>query len=179
VTAFRLDPAKYGPDVAALLAEPRLAALGPGAPEPEVRVELRRFDPRTDLGPTVTDPDAALACHAGLWLYFDYLDESHAISQELGTPEGSFWHAIMHRREPDPWNSKYWWRKVGPHPVLDQLRERAPALGYAFTTPEAFVDFCEKVHDSGTPDEELAKRVQLLEWQLLFDYCYRKATGVG
>jgi hypothetical protein len=85
----------------------------------------------------------------------------------------------MHRREPDPWNSKYWWRKVGPHPVLDQLRERAPALGYAFTTPEAFVDFCEKVRGSGTADEELAKRVQLLEWQLLFDYCYRRATGAG
>jgi hypothetical protein len=39
----------------------------------------------------------------------------------------------MHRREPDPSNSKYWWRKVASHPVLDQLRKKAPALGYQFT----------------------------------------------
>ncbi len=174
MTAFRFDPAKYGPMVAALLAESRLADLGPGTPEPEVHVELRRFDPRTDLGDPVTDRDAASACHAGLWLYFNYLDESHTISQDVSRAEGSFWHAIMHRREPDPWNSKYWWRQVGSHRVLEQLREQSPALGYTFTTAEAFVDFCDQVRGSGN-DEELAKRVQLLEWQLLFDHCHRLA----
>jgi hypothetical protein len=175
--SFRFDPARYGPCLAALLAEERLAALGPGKPEPEVHVELRRFDPRTDLGAPARDIDAARACLAGLWLYFDYLDESHSVSQEIETPEGSFWHAIMHRREPDPSNSKYWWRRVGKHPVLDQLREQAPALGYDFTTPEAFVDFCERVRAGGSEEEELARRVQLLEWQLLFDWCYGLALA--
>jgi len=176
VTPFRFRPVYYGPVIGELLAEERLAALGPGSPEPEVHVELRRFDPMTDLGPPTTDPDAARACHAGLWLYFDYLDESHSISQEVNTGGGSFWHAIMHRREPDPGNSKYWWRRVGPHPLLEVLRARTPPLGYSFTTPEAFVDFCEKVRGSGSADEELAQRVQLLEWQLLFDHCYRTAV---
>lgn len=177
MSALRFHPAQYGPNVAALLAEPRLSALGPGTPEPEVHVELRRFDPQTDLDAPVLDPDAARACLGGLWLYFDYLDESHTISQELDTPEGSFWHAIMHRREPDPSNSKYWWRRVGNHPVLGQLREQAPVIGYAYSTPEEFVDFCEQVRDSRSGDEELAQRVQLLEWQLLFDWCYGKAVG--
>jgi hypothetical protein len=175
VTPFRFKPADYGPVVGELLAEERLAELGPGSPEPEVHVELRRFDPMIDLGPETTDPDAARACHAGLWLYFDYLDESHNIGQELNTPDGSFWHAIMHRREPDPGNSKYWWRKVGSHPVLDQLAEQSPALGYRCTNPLDFVDFCERVRGTKTPGEELARRVQLLEWQLLFDWCYRKS----
>ena len=85
----------------------------------------------------------------------------------------SYWHAIMHRREPDAFKSKYWWRRVGAHPVLKQLAEQAPALGYNYTTPEAFVDFCEKVRGSGTAEEELAKRVQELEWRLLFDHCLR------
>jgi predicted esterase YcpF (UPF0227 family) len=31
------------------------------------------------------------------------------------------------------------------------------------------------VRATGTADEELAKRVQLLEWQLLFDYCWKQA----
>jgi hypothetical protein len=177
VTTFRFDPARYGPNVAALLAEPRLAALGPGTPEPEVHVELRRFDPATDLDAPATNLESARACLAGLWLYFDYLGESHTISQELENPDGNFWHAIMHRREPDPSNSKYWWRRVGQHPVLDALRQHAPDIGYAYTTPEAFVDFCERARASGSSDEELAQRVQLLEWQLLFDWCYRKAIA--
>ncbi len=154
----------YPLEVTALLSEPRLAPLGPGTPVPGLKPQLAAIK----LPP---------ACMAGLWLYFDYLDESHTISQDLHTKEGSFWHAIMHRREPDAWNSKYWWRQVGPHPVLDQLAAHAPALGYDYTTPAAFVDECERVRGSGTADEERAKQVQLLEWQLLFDWCYRVATG--
>ncbi|MBX9624561.1 MAG: hypothetical protein K2X82_12205 [Gemmataceae bacterium] len=167
----------YGPAVAALLAEPRLPQLGPGEPVAAVRDALSRFDPLRDLGGAVTDRDAAKACHAGLWLHFDYLDESHTLSQDLHTPEGSFWHAVMHRREPDASNSKYWWRKVGPHPVLNRLRAEAPAVGYDFRTPEAFVDFCERVRGTGSADEETARRVQLLEWQLLFAHCHRLAVG--
>ena len=174
---FRFNPAAYGPVVSALLTESRLASLGPGSPEPEVHVELRRFDPHTDLGNATSDRDSARACHSGLWLYFDYLDESHTISQEINTREGSYWHAIMHRREPDPTNGKYWWRQVGSHPVLSQLISEAPALGYNYTNPLDFVDFCERVRDTGTTYENLAKQVQLLEWQLLFDHCYRKAIG--
>lgn len=154
------DPTAYGPAVAGLLSAPRLAALGPGSPVAAVRPALAALE----LPP---------ACRAGLWLYFDFLSESHAISQDLDTPDGSFWHAIMHRREPDAWNSKYWFRRVGPHPVLTRLVEQAPALGYTFTTPEKFVDFCEHVRGTGSADEELAKRVQLLEWQLLFDHGFR------
>jgi hypothetical protein len=170
------ESSAYPPILAELLAKPRLAALGPGTPEPEVHVELRRFDPRSDLGSPVIDPDAALACHAGLWLYFDYLHESHELSQELLTAEGSFWHAIMHRREPDPSNSKYWWRKVGPHSVISQLVEKAPAFGFNYTNPFDFVDFCERVRGNGSAEELVARRVQLLEWQLLFDHCLHSAA---
>jgi len=173
---FHFNPTVYGPVVAALVAEPRLASLGPGSPESEVHVELRRFDPQTDLGKSRRDQDAARSCLAGLWLYFDYLDESHTISQDLNAKEGSFWHAIMHRREPDASNSKYWWRQVGNHPVFDLLREQTLELGYTFTAPEAFVDFCERVRGSGSADEQTAQAVQLLEWQLLFDWCYKKAV---
>ena len=83
----------------------------------------------------------------------------------------------MHRREPDAFNSKYWWRKVGPHPVLAQLQERSRELEYRFTTPSAFVDECERVRGRGDGAEDAARRVQLLEWRLLFDWCYRKAVG--
>ncbi|MFO0852178.1 MAG: hypothetical protein U0871_26990 [Gemmataceae bacterium] len=174
----RFDPSAYGPTVAAILGDgQRLAALGPGQPDLSVRPLLEGFDPARGF-PELRDADAGYACLAGLWLYHDFLDDSHQISQGLHTPEGSFWHALMHRREPDPGNSNYWWQRVGHHPVLDQLREQAPAAGYRYTSPAEFVAFCEKCRDNGTPDEELARRVQLLEWRLLFDWCYRKAVRV-
>lgn len=166
----------FPPTVAELRVNERLPELGPGAPVAALRERLTAFDPLRDLGVPVRDVDMARACHAGLWLAFDFLEESHAISQTIDTSTGSFWHAIMHRREPDPSNSKYWWRRVGSHPVLSALVREAPALGYTYTNPFDFVDFCERVRDTGTPDEERAKRVQLLEWQLLFDHCRRKAV---
>ena len=166
------DASAYGRAVADLLVPPRFAALGPGTPNEEFAVRLQAFDIATDLGGPLRDRNAALACSSGLWLYHDFLDRSHAISQDLETPEGSFWHAILHRREPDPSNSKYWWRKVGGHPVLDRIVEQAPRLGYRYTSPLDFVDFCERVRGSNTPDEILARKVQHLEWQTLFHHCY-------
>lgn len=152
---------EYPPTVAELLAISHPTSLGPGAPPALLRAKLK-------AAIALVPP----ACAAGLWLRFDFLDESHSISQEdEGNPNRDFWHAIMHRREPDAFNSKYWWRRVGAHPVLEQLRDRAPEAGYAYTTPEAFVDFCEKVRGSGSADEETARRVQELEWRLLFDHC--------
>jgi hypothetical protein len=133
------------------------APLGPGTPHEELRSKLNGLN----LPPL---------CMSGLWLRCNFLPESHEISQELHSKEGSFWHAIMHRREPDASNSKYWFRRVGHHPVLKQLVERCPELGYNFTNPYDFVDFCEKHRDTGTPEEALAKRVQQFEWELLFNY---------
>jgi hypothetical protein len=172
------DPAAYGPAVAALLVPVRVAALGPGTPNRAAHDGLTRFDPTADLGRPVRNADAARACLAGLWLYHDFLDESHTVSQDLPTADGSFWHAVMHRREPDAGNSKYWWRRVGSHPVLDRLVEQAPSVGYDYTTPFAFVDLCERARGSGSAEEEAAERVQLLEWRLLFDHCYREGAVI-
>jgi hypothetical protein len=159
-TGFQFDPTTYGPSIAPLLIPERLPELGPGSPNLATKPVLQSLK---------TSP----LCLAGLWLYHDFLDESHTISQGLDTKEGSFWHAIMHRREPDPSNSKYWWRMVGAHPVIEQLQAESPALGYTYISPFAFVDFCERVRGSGTKEEGLARSIQRLEWQLLFDHCYR------
>ena len=146
---------EYGSELAAVLLPERLMELGPGTPNEPMRAKIAALK----LPP---------ACMAGVWLYHDFLDESHTISQELDDATGSYWHAIMHRREPDAANSKYWFQKVGEHPVLKLLAEKAPELGYEYTGPFDFVDFCERVRSSGSADEILAKRVQFLEWQLLF-----------
>jgi hypothetical protein len=101
------NPSAYSPAVADLLAEDRLAPLGPGVPNAAARPNLAALDIDRMLAPhPVRDRDMARACLAGLWLYHDCLDESHAISQEIATPTGSYWHGLMHRREPDFGNPK-------------------------------------------------------------------------
>lgn len=101
---------------------------------------------------------------AGLWLYVDDLDRSHTISQDIHSPTGSYWHAIMHRREGDFWNSKYWFHKVGDHPVIG-------LLGY---DPSVFVDQCES--DQGRNAAELVE-IQRQEWKALFDWSLKEASG--
>src|SRR5437763_722978 len=86
----------------ALLREPGLSDLSFGTPRTSVRGKLKALDDAGICAPHAVDDRAmAAACHAALWLYFDFFEESHAISQDLHTVEGSYWHAILHRREPD------------------------------------------------------------------------------
>src|SRR4051812_18230444 len=56
------------------------------------------------LSSKVLFPNAryAAASHAGLLLLLRCWDKSHQISQNLSSAEGSYWHALAHRIEPDP-----------------------------------------------------------------------------
>ena len=84
----------YPVAVVELLAAKHPVSLGPGAPDESLRARIAAAC--TSVPP---------ACAAGLWLRFDFLDESHRISQEdEGAPDRDFWHAVMHRREPDASN---------------------------------------------------------------------------
>jgi hypothetical protein len=172
-----LDRSTLPPEIRSLLADDRLNELGPGSANTAVRAQLAELQKTWPASAKVRDRDMALACVAGLWLYHDFLDESHAISQDLHSAEGSYWHAIMHRREPDAWNSKYWWRRVGKHPVFAQLSEQAVKLGWQAWDPAAFVDECEKQRGTGSDRETLLREVARAEWELLFVWCYRHAMG--
>jgi hypothetical protein len=135
----------------------------------------------------------AACCLAGVWLLHDFLDESHNISQRIDTPEGSHWHAIMHRREGDFSNAKYWYGRVAGHPVLDAVQQSLAefaynrALGTQSTIlhtskdrdwdPFEFVDLCEFVVRQKSYAHEGCLDIQQVEWETLFDYCYRGAAG--
>jgi hypothetical protein len=138
----------------------------------------------------------AACCIAGVWLVHDFLDESHRISQGIDTTSGSFWHAIMHRREGDFSNAKYWFRRVGRHPVLEELGEAVAGAGLrprlrrgessigetqprggGEFDPFVFVDLCEEAVGGRGELGEYCQDVQQVEWELLFDFCYRGAVG--
>ena len=108
----------YGSVFDPLLAAAPLNELGAGKPGGAARLKLKRLSIDEAFAPhSIVDRDMASAVLAGLYLLYDELDESHTISQALETPTGSYWHGIMHRREPDYGNAKYWFRRVGDHAV--------------------------------------------------------------
>ena len=116
---------------------------------------------------------------AGLYLYCSCWDEAHATADAVEDPDGYFWHAIVHRQEPDPGNSAYWFRKTGDHPIFPKLAEEAAVCGYQTGRidetwdPFRFIEFCDSGAATGSARENLAMKVQLAEWQLLFDHCMR------
>jgi len=72
-------------------------------------------------GFAVTDSEFGECVKSGLLLWNDALDSSHKIVQNIGTKTGNYWHAIMHRRENDYSNAKYWFGRVGKHPIYFEL----------------------------------------------------------
>jgi len=142
-------------------------------------------------GPVVRR-DEAMGLLAGLYLWHDHLPESHTISQSIPSPTGSFWHAIMHRREGDFSNSKYWYARCENHPASAFIAARVnqeiaalPAdkeilrLTHGTWNPSAFVDLVARIHQQPSdPRRQLAIAIQRIEWRGLFDWSTRQAAGL-
>jgi hypothetical protein len=88
-------------------------------------------------------------------------------------------------------NAKYWFRRVGAHPIFEALRARATDLAGTETLqpsarfltrqqlwdPFAFVDLCTDCMSRRSPHEALCRQIQQHEWSLLFEHCYRAAVA--
>jgi hypothetical protein len=170
-----------------LIRTPTLPELGPG-PRPDVRScpELIRA-----LDAFFTDhavpPGSREPLQSAALLWHDHLDESHRISQDLHDASGSLLHGIMHRREPDYGNAKYWFARVGTHPAYapiaqavqdllsprpDDANWRARLLTGGRWNPNGFVDACEELaHAPGTsPEAELLRQVLAIEFDCLLPW---------
>lgn len=151
---------------------------------------LRGFCREAGLGSERSDQVVAV----GL-LYHDHQDEAHDLVQDLTDVEGSLIHAIVHRREPDYWNAKYWFRQVGDHAVYRRLtpstQRLADAAGVAelgrrltlsgTVDPLGFVDACEAVARRKDADPEVVflRRLQHAEFETLVEYLLAPAGVDG
>jgi hypothetical protein len=173
----------------------RLLPLAPIAPlAGEGLSRLRTSSTEELLGSSITSEEFSDCFRSVFLLYFSAIDESHTISQSINSSTGSLLHGIMHRQECDFSNSKYWFRRTGRHELFSTLRETALGrLGEISNTsakqlaseigtkpewdPFWFVDQCELVKENMVKKyEKLLVGVQLIEWQLIFSHCQRKAS---
>jgi len=148
---------------------------------------ISRLSDEELLGTEAVAPAMAACIRSGLLLRGDFQEESHDLSQAVSDPEGSYWHAIMHRLEPDYSNSKYWFNRVGPHPVFEQLAAQAPSVTDAeilreFSSPSwdpfRFTDACEAAVRGQLEEGRIdLEQLQELEFDLLLGHCYQLAVG--
>jgi hypothetical protein len=167
-------------DTSALLLTGEPPELGRG-PRPDVRsvAELDAVLAALPAGPTAR----RATLRALILLWHDHWDAAHAMVQDLPDADAAYVHGIVHRREPDYWNAKYWFRRVTAHPIWPELAGEARARREA--TPEfkpfdlggspgrweplTFVDFCEAAArwPITDPRHRFARELQAAEFRFL------------
>ena len=124
---------------------------------------------------------------AALWLLEGDLDHSHRFSQRWETLNGSYWHAIMHRREGDWSNAKYWYRRVAKNPMINSFKQTILAHhAYRAVMPElvrpvsitefleAWVDVNQQAVQADASERLVTatRNLAWVEWQLLLAHCF-------
>jgi hypothetical protein len=131
-------------------------------------------------GKTVGDARMFARVRGGLFYALDALDEAHVIFQQENDDLSAYWHGMMHRREGDFENARYWFRRAGVLPVFDQMHHAASEHSadmakQANWDPYLFTWQCEQARFGANETGPELAALQLAEFQALFDYCWRKS----
>jgi hypothetical protein len=163
-----------------------------GRKEPAPLVPGKIWDPELDatIGRLLPDREPL---KGALHLWNDNLSRAHEIVQEIETPTAGYLHGVMHRREPDYGNSKYWFRRVGDHPLFQAVREAAlDLLAGRFAELKEIraeveksgswdalrmVDWCQEAEGKDDPLARFLRSLQSREIGLLVDACGRPPRG--
>lgn len=161
-----------------------LPSLGPDVRSNRERFEVLNMKLSQLLERGDVSADAGRLVRALILLWHDYLDQSHELSQEIHTIDGSFVHGIMHRREPDYGNAKYWFNRVGNHPAFAEISARVDALLRTINAatpratllpngnwdPFAFIDACEMaLKQENGREMALLQQIQEIESRVLLE----------
>ena len=160
-------------EIQTLLDTPTLASLGPEQRADalslhQCQVALTALDLPSHQQPLV---------YSALLLWHDHLDASHDLSQNINSNDGSFLHGIMHRREPDYSNAKYWLTKTGQHEAFDTINMRSElvlkdtSLAHLTTAkwdPFAIVDAISEASPD-TSEYQVLQNIQRIEIEVLLE----------
>lgn len=137
-----------------------------------------------DGSPETGDARFVPLVRAGLFYFHNALDDAHRIVQEekAAGDAAAYWHAMIHRRERDFDNARYWLRRAGEQPSFAEMHARAADASPNMARqmgwdPFLFVTLAEQLRFGA--DELRAEVVGLgrVEFEVFFDYCFRRATA--
>jgi len=167
------------------IATPELADLGPGPranalPQSALNQLIDRYLDKSRLPSANGELIRSLVL-----LWHDHLEAAHLIAQNIENTDGSFVHGIVHRREPDYGNAKYWFRRVGKHPCFPELAGKVALLlgsNQSMRLAEkcihngewdsfAFIDACEEASERpvSDPQNRLLREIQRIEFAVLLE----------
>ena len=165
----------------------QIPELGPGPRSGTLSISAldEELAPLVDGGQAFTK-----LVHALVLVWHDHHDEAHGIVQDMPSTDAAYIHAILHRREPDHFNAKYWFRRAGDHPTFPQLAAKAEAIVRESSDRSsiselllsagwdacAFVDACENPGPVSSPRHSTLRKIQQAEFEILLTHLLQRAS---
>jgi hypothetical protein len=143
---------------------------------------IREADDATITGGRVIgEPETFVLVRGGLFYAVDAIHEAHSVFQDASGDLGSYWHGMMHRREGDFENARYWFRRAGRLAFFDSLHHAASEYSALMARqsnwdPYVFTGECEQARFGAEEGLKELAALQLIEFEGVFDYCWRKSA---
>ena len=149
----------------------------------EIVIRVREADEARIFGAHALLPDAPVPLvRAGLFYYHNALEDSHKEAAKSSGDIAAYWHGMVHRREGDFDNARYWMRRAGEQPVFQEMQGRAsdasPHMSrQANWDPFLFTHLCEQYKYGETDYKKEIGHLQRVEFAAMFDYVWRRCVS--
>ena len=130
----------------------------------------------------ISDANRFAEVRGGVLYGLDELDSAHEIFQQDKDPDGSYWHGMLHRREGDFDNARYWFRRAGRLPVFPDLHEAARSASSSMSRQESwdpylFTGLCEQARFGASELIPECRQLQKVEFDAFFLRAWNKAIS--
>ena len=108
----------------------------------------------------------------------DALSEAHRLVQDVSGDLAAYLHGMIHRREEDFENARYWFSRAGELPFFGELQKQSAQISEDMAKqlnwdPYLFVTLCERSKYGSRTSVKTLVALQKAEFSTLLDYLYR------